>query len=59
MVKFIIGLIIGFLIGFILCFYEILKMEEQENHRIKTILERDERKNGDRKNNAIKNRRND
>ncbi len=50
-----IGLFVGFFIGTILCFNIITKLEDKYNYRIKTILERDERKNGDRKNDVTKN----
>ena len=55
MVGLFVGLVIGFWIGVLICFDAITKLEDEYNHKIKTILERDERKRGNRKNDVTKN----
>lgn len=40
MVGIIISLIVGYFMGMISCLWQVVKMEERENDKIKNILER-------------------
>lgn len=56
MVGLFVGLVIGFWIGVLICFNAVMKLEDEYNHKIKTILERDEKKNGNRKKDVVADR---